>query len=81
MTIFLPEDTITRVGQLGDRGDFFLNGHRSEMIEISGTRSGPLNRRFDEKCAQILLNKSLTKAWVCVSQFSTPPRCRLERVR
>lgn len=80
VTALLPEDTITRVVQLGGHGDFFLNGNRFEMIEICGTKSGPLNKRFDEKRAQIRLNRSLTKAWVCVSQFS-PPRSRLERVR
>jgi hypothetical protein len=76
----LPEDRITRVVPRGDRGDFYLNGRRDEMIEIAGTVSRDLNRLFNEKKTQVLLNTSLTKALVNVSRFGMPAS-RLERVK
>ena len=80
VTVLLPKDRITRVVQKGGRGDFYLNGRRDEMIEVSGTYKGDLNKRFSQKKAQILLNKSLRKAIVNVSRFEMPAS-RLERVK
>lgn len=77
---FLPFDRITRVVQVGGRGDFYLNGRRDQMIEISGTQSGSLDTLFSRKRAQILLNSKLTKAMVSVTRFESPAS-RLERVR
>ena len=78
--VLLPRDKITKVVPKGDRGDFYLNGTRDQMIEISGTLRGDLNRRFSEKKRQILLNRNLRRAIVNVSRFAEPAS-RLERVR
>lgn len=76
----LPRDRITRVVQVGGRGDFYLNGRRDQMIEVSGTRTGSLDVVFLRKRSQILLNRALTKAIVSVTRFEAPAS-RLERVR
>ena len=52
--LLLPNDRITRVVQIGGRGDFYLNGRRDQMIEISGTVRGNLNERFQTKREQVL---------------------------
>lgn len=77
---FFPADRITRVVQVGGRGDFYLNGRRDQMIEISGTLTGSLEALFSRKHTQILLNSELTKAIVGVTRFASPAS-RLERVR
>ena len=76
----LPTDGITRVVPVGGRGDYYLNGRRDEMIEVSGTLKGDLDARFREKRTQILKNDRLIRALVCVVAFD-PPQARLERVR
>jgi len=78
--ILLPTDEITKVVPLGGRGDYYLNGRRDEMIEMSGTLKGDLNARFFEKRAQILKNNRLIRAFVCVVRFDSA-EARLERVR
>jgi len=80
VTALLPRDQITKVVPKGGRGDFYLNGRRDQMIEISGTMEGDLSKRFSEKRQQILLNRRLTRAYVNVSRFATPAS-RLERVK
>ena len=62
------------------RGDFYLNGRRDEMLEVSGTVRGSLDARFSKKREQILLNAVLRKALVSVSRFASATS-RLERVR
>jgi len=79
LSVLMPSETVTKVVQLGGRGDYYLNGSFDQMIEISGVREGSIGKRFAEKKKQILLNKSLTKAIVCVVGF-VPPTGRLERV-
>jgi hypothetical protein len=78
--VLLPTDKITKVVPKGGRGDFYLNGRRDHMIEISGTIERDLHRLFNEKKRQILLNPALSRAMVNVSRFATPAS-RLERVR
>ncbi len=80
MSLLLPQETISRVAQIGDRGDYFLNSRRSEMIEVGGTRSGRLTTLFGEKRRQVLARKSLTKAYVSVTCFDEVASI-LERVR
>jgi hypothetical protein len=80
MSALMPKDEISRVSVTGDRGDFFLNNRRDEMVEISGTMRGDLSSRFSEKRQQVLLNETLRKAIVCVSRFVSATS-RLERVK
>ena len=70
--VLLPDVQITRVVRTGGRGDYYLNGRRDKMIEVSGTIEGSLTRRFTEKEKQILQNKRLTKAYVSVTRFAEP---------
>lgn len=80
VTALLPDDRITKVVPKGERGDFYLNDSRDEMIEISGTIRRDLGKLFSEKKQQILLNKGLRRALVSVSRFSDASS-RLERVK
>ena len=80
MVVLMPGERITKVTAKGDRGDFFLNGRRDEMMEISGTVRDNLDSRFSRKKRQILLNKMLRKAIVNVSRFASATS-RLERVK
>lgn len=76
----LPDEQITRVVTPGGKGDYYLNGRRDEMIEVSGTMKRSLAGLFTEKKGQILQNKRLTKAYVSVTRFA-PLASKLERVR
>ncbi len=80
VSVLLPKDAVTRVVPLGGRGDYYLNGRRDEMIEISGVAKGAIGGRFAAKRKQVLLNADLTRAYVSVTGFS-PPESRFERVR
>ena len=80
MALLMPGEKITKVAIKGDRGDFYLNGRRDEMLEVSGTVRGSLDARFSKKREQILLNAVLRKALVSVSRFASATS-RLERVR
>lgn len=80
MTVLMPKEDITKVTVKGDRGDFYLNHRRDQMVEISGTLKQDLADRFSQKRKQILLNKTLNKAIVCVSRFMSA-NSRLERVK
>ena len=80
ITVLLPEEQVTRVVQVGGRGDYYLNHDRHEMIEISGVKKGDISARFSQKRKQILKNAELRKALVSVTGFA-PPTARLERVR
>ena len=76
----LPGDKITRIVPLGGKGDYYLNGRRDEMIEVSGTVKGDLQARFEKKSRQILANERLTRAFVSVTRFA-PGGSILGRVR
>jgi hypothetical protein len=76
----LPQNKITRIVPPGGRGDYYLNGRRDEMIEVSGTLKGDLNALFRKKREQILDNPHLVRAFVCVVRFDTA-EVRLEPVR
>ena len=78
--LLLPDEQITRVVATGGKGDYYLNGRRDEMIEVSGTIEDSLAGRFTEKKDQILQNMRLTKAYVSVTRFARLAS-RLERVR
>lgn len=80
MTVLMPGERITKVTTKGDRGDFFLNGRRDEMMEVSGTVQDDLDSRFSRKKRQILYNRMLRKAIVNVSRFASATS-RLERVK
>jgi hypothetical protein len=80
ITVLLPEEQVTRVVQVGGRGDYYLNQSRQEMIEISGVKEGDISARFSQKRKQILKNQELRKALVSVTGFA-PSAARLERVR
>lgn len=80
VSVLLPDDKVTRVVQIGGRGDYYLNDRRDEMIEISGVAKGAIGDRFSRKRKQVLLNTELTRAYVSVTGFS-PPVSRFERVR
>ena len=76
----MPGERITKVAAIGQRGDFFLNDRRDQMLEISGTLTDDLDARFARKKRQILLNETLRKAVVNVSRFASATS-RLERVK
>ena len=76
----LPDDRVSRVVQVGGKGDFYLNDVRLEMIEIGGTLRGDVAGLFARKRKQILANARLTRAFVSVTRFD-PLESRLERVR
>lgn len=80
VSALLPHDRVSSVVQTGGRGDFYLNGRHSEMIEISGTLEQDVDRRFEEKRAQVLQNTRLVRAFVCVTSFGERI-ARLERVK
>ena len=79
VSVMLPEDRITRVAQIGERGDYYLNGRMDEMIEVSGVKEGGIDQRFEAKREQILKNRRLTRAFVSVIGFD-PLIARFERV-
>lgn len=79
LSVLMPDEKVRKVVQIGGRGDFYLNQRLDHMIEISGVKEGTLTKRFAEKKKQILLNASLTKAFVCVVGFALPT-ARLEWV-
>lgn len=80
MSVLMPGEEITKVTAKGSRGDFYLNHRRDQMVEISGTVRGDLASRFSQKRTQVLLNRTLRKALVCVSRFASTA-ARLERVK
>jgi hypothetical protein len=78
--LLLPKDKITKIVPIGGRGDYYLNGRRDEMIEVSGTIKASLDGLFKLKSGQVLKNTALVRAFVFVARFDSA-EARLERVR
>ncbi|HUY34806.1 MAG TPA: hypothetical protein VMV69_18820 [Pirellulales bacterium] len=67
-----PETRFTRRSAPGTRHDYYLNGSRTEMIEIAGRWKGGLPGLFAMKREQSDLNPTLTKRWVSVTIMRAP---------
>jgi hypothetical protein len=67
-----PETRFTRRSAPGTRHDYYLNGTRTEMIEIAGRWKGGLTGLFAMKRTQSDLNPALFKRWVSVTIMRAP---------
>ncbi|MBI3922954.1 MAG: hypothetical protein HY318_16150 [Armatimonadetes bacterium] len=66
---------VTEVAKWGERADYYVGrseGDRKEMLEVSGTDEGDLERRTREKRAQLLSNPHGKSGYVVTCRFCEP---------